>query len=76
MWLTSSGLCLGLLAGEPGDAITIKSVALKPDPPVPGQELTIYADGTVNNLIDVSTHSSSDPASASGEPRYRRSGIS
>lgn len=43
------------IAGEVGDAITIKSVKLSPDPPKPGEQLTIYAEGTVNNLVDVST---------------------
>lgn len=49
---TDYGVSPGL-AGEPGDAVTIKSVKVSPDPPRPGQNLTIYAEGTVNNDIEV-----------------------
>lgn len=43
----------GLFLGEATDAINIKSLRLEPDPPKPGQNLTIYATGTANTLIAV-----------------------
>ena len=43
-----------VLKGEPTDAIQIKDIKISPDPPKPGHNLTIYASGTVNQLIDVS----------------------
>jgi hypothetical protein len=42
------------ITGEPTDVIQIKSLRISPDPPVPGKNLTIYAAGTVKDLIDVS----------------------
>lgn len=39
--------------GEPTDAIAITSLRVSPDPPKPGQNLTIYATGTARELIDV-----------------------
>lgn len=44
--------CLGR-TGNPSDVITIKSLDVKPDPPRPGEKLTIYASGTVHELVDV-----------------------
>lgn len=44
-----------VLAGEATDAIQIKSLRVSPDPPKPGHNLTIYASGTVTDLIDVSS---------------------
>ncbi|SCV70227.1 BQ2448_1621 [Microbotryum intermedium] len=41
--------------GSPDDAIEIESIAISPDPPVPGKDLTIYASGKVKTLI---THGS------------------
>jgi len=38
--------------GLPTDAIAIKSLKIDPDPPKPGQKLTIYASGTVKQIID------------------------
>ncbi|KAM0786754.1 Phosphatidylglycerol/phosphatidylinositol transfer protein [Microbotryomycetes sp. NB124-2] len=38
--------------GEPTDVIQIKDVRISPDPPKPGKNLTVYASGTVNELID------------------------
>ncbi|KAK4057539.1 hypothetical protein OIO90_001608 [Microbotryomycetes sp. JL221] len=38
--------------GEPTDVIQIKDVRISPDPPKPGKNLTVYASGTVNSLID------------------------
>ncbi|KAI5475526.1 phosphatidylglycerol/phosphatidylinositol transfer protein, Npc2p [Pseudohyphozyma bogoriensis] len=38
--------------GSPDDAIAIKSIKLKPDPPVPGKDLTVYAEGKIKTLVD------------------------
>ena len=38
--------------------IQIKSVSISPDPPQPGKNLTVYASGTVSELVDVSCWSS------------------
>jgi ML domain len=43
----------GTRQGEPTDAVQIKSLTVKPDPPKPGHNLTIYASGTVKETIDV-----------------------
>ena len=40
-------------AGEPDDVIQIKSVRVEPDPPVPGQKMTVYADGLATQRIEV-----------------------
>lgn len=42
-------------AGLPTDVIQLKSIEVSPDPPVPGKELTITAQGTVTRTIDVGT---------------------
>lgn len=46
--------------------IQIKSITLKPDPPQPGKNLTIYATGTTKSLISVR---SSFPKGFSGSTR-------
>lgn len=75
--LMSPGCVVSL--GEEGDAVTIKSVKVSPDPPRPGHNLTIYAEGTVNNDIEVrhppspplsSRAQSADPGSRSQEGSY------
>merc|ERR1712000_323488 len=38
--------------GNPSDVVTIKSLEVKPDPPRPGEKLTIYASGTVHELVE------------------------
>jgi len=38
--------------GSPTDAVQIKSLRVDPDPPKPGEKLTIYATGTVKETID------------------------
>lgn len=42
--------------GSPEDVIQIKSITLKPDPPQPGKNLTIYATGTTKSLISDGTY--------------------
>jgi hypothetical protein len=39
-------------AGSPTDAIQITSLDVSPDPPKPGQKLTITASGVARQLID------------------------
>lgn len=43
--------CLG---GKPLTISTIDSIKLKPDPPKPGQNLTVTVEGTANERIEVS----------------------
>lgn len=40
--------------GEPDDVIEIKSLRVVPDPPVPGEKMTVYADGLAKQRIEVS----------------------
>ncbi|KAM0750792.1 hypothetical protein T439DRAFT_301792 [Meredithblackwellia eburnea MCA 4105] len=42
--------------GTPDDVIQIESIALKPDPPQPGHNLTIYGSGTTKSLISDGTY--------------------
>jgi len=42
--------------GQPEDAITIKSITVSPDPPQPGQNLTLTAVGTVNVVIEAGAY--------------------
>jgi len=38
--------------GAPTDVIEVKSIELSPDPPVPGQDLTVTASGYVKDTIE------------------------
>ena len=42
-----------LFTGTPADLIEVKSIKLSPDPPVPGQDLTVTASGYVKDTIEV-----------------------
>lgn len=44
-----------LTAGEPDDALEIRSLKVVPDPPVPGQKMTVYAEGIAKERIEVRT---------------------
>lgn len=39
--------------GDVDDALEIKSLKVVPDPPVPGKTMTIYAEGTAKQRIEV-----------------------
>jgi hypothetical protein len=39
--------------GTPSDLVEVKSIRLSPDPPVPGQDLTVTASGYVKDTIEV-----------------------
>lgn len=39
--------------GLPTDIITIKSLDVKPDPPVPGEDLTVTAIGVASEVVEV-----------------------
>jgi hypothetical protein len=41
------------IAGLPTDVVQIQSLDVDPDPPKPGQNLTIHASGTVQKAIVV-----------------------
>ena len=41
--------------GTSTDLIEVKSIELSPDPPVPGQDLTVTASGYVKDTIEVRT---------------------
>lgn len=41
------------LKGAPSDLVEVKSIQLSPDPPVPGQDLTVTASGYVKDTIEV-----------------------
>ncbi|GAA5895920.1 sterol transporter [Sporobolomyces salmoneus] len=42
--------------GSPSDALQIDSIKITPDPPKPGQDLTIVASGRAQSKIDVGTY--------------------
>ena len=42
-----------LLLGLPSDPVQIKSIELLPDPPVPGENLTVTVDGIVSETLSV-----------------------
>ncbi|GAA5887664.1 hypothetical protein JCM16303_003719 [Sporobolomyces ruberrimus] len=42
--------------GSPSDALQIDSIKISPDPPKPGQDLTIVASGRAQSKIDVGTY--------------------
>ncbi|GAA6064054.1 hypothetical protein JCM10212_006790 [Sporobolomyces blumeae] len=42
--------------GSPSDALQIESIKVSPDPPKPGQDLTIVATGTARSKVDVGTY--------------------
>jgi hypothetical protein len=39
--------------GLPSDPVQIKSIKLSPDPPVPGEDLTVIVDGIVSETLSV-----------------------
>ena len=43
-----------LFLGLPSDPVQIESIHLLPDPPIPGQDLTVIVDGTVLKTLEVS----------------------
>ena len=46
-------------SGEPSDAIEITALRVVPDPPEPGKKMTIYAEGSAKQRIDVRGYRSS-----------------
>lgn len=44
-----------LTIGLPTDAIQIESIKVSPDPPQPGQDLTVKVTGTAQEVIEVRT---------------------
>lgn len=44
------------VCGSQQEAVVLKSVDVKPDPPIPGQNLTVHATGTVNHDITQGTY--------------------
>lgn len=41
-------------SGSPTDVIQLKSISLSPDPPKPGQDLTVTVVGTAQQRVEVS----------------------
>jgi len=41
-------------AGDPSDIVTIKSLNISPDPPKPGQQLTVTVNAYTSEIIEVS----------------------
>ena len=50
---SKANLTLSRSVGLPSDAITVESIHVSPDPPVPGKELTVTAVGRANEVIEV-----------------------
>lgn len=44
------------VCGSRQEAVVLKEINVKPDPPVPGQNLTVYAKGIVNEDIEPGTY--------------------
>lgn len=57
-------------SGSPSDALQIDSIKISPDPPKPGQDLTIVASGRAQSKIDVRLIS--PPPCVKHERRRRR----
>lgn len=56
MWISAQHvLDTDILApiGSPDDFVQVKSIKVSPDPPVPGQDLTVFAEGTVRERVEV-----------------------
>lgn len=42
-----------LFLGRPSDPVQIESIKLLPDPPKPGENLTVIVDGIVSETLEV-----------------------
>lgn len=42
-----------ILAGSPSDAVQIESITVSPDPPKPGEDMTVTVKGTALETIEV-----------------------
>ena len=42
-----------LFLGRPSDPVQIKSIEVLPDPPKPGENLTVIVNGTVSETLEV-----------------------